>query len=147
MLANGITLNNRFSNATAQFDADGNMTGFFNGFSWTYYSYDAESRNMGAVGGPAYAYDGDGNRVAKTGSDAVHQWMMVVILGTSSKKPAAGELLWSDASFLLSEAASGKGNFGLGSASAAEAEELGKAWVGSGARACDRHPPAICDRV
>lgn len=35
---------------------------------------------------------------------------------------------------ILRDAASGKGNFGLGEATAAEAEELGNAWVGPGAR-------------
>jgi RHS repeat-associated protein len=36
---------------------------------------------------------------------------------------------------ILRDAASGKGNFGIGSATEAEAEALGKAWVGPGARA------------
>jgi hypothetical protein len=35
---------------------------------------------------------------------------------------------------ILRDAATGKGNFGLGEATASEAAELGKAWVGSGAR-------------
>lgn len=35
---------------------------------------------------------------------------------------------------ILRDAAKGKGNFGLGSGSRAEADKLGKAWVGDGAR-------------
>ena len=35
---------------------------------------------------------------------------------------------------ILRDAAKGKGNFGLGSATRAEADRLGKAWVGPGAR-------------
>src|SRR5437879_49599 len=35
---------------------------------------------------------------------------------------------------ILREAAAGKGNFGLGAATAEEAAELGAAWVGDGAR-------------
>src|SRR5205807_1099820 len=35
---------------------------------------------------------------------------------------------------ILRQAAKGKGNFGLGTATAEEAETLGKAWVGDGAQ-------------
>jgi len=35
---------------------------------------------------------------------------------------------------ILRDAAKGKGNFGLGSGTRAEADKLGKAWVGDGAR-------------
>jgi RHS repeat-associated protein len=41
---------------------------------------------------------------------------------------------WADQSGMLRDAAAGKGNFGLGSATAGQAEELGKAWVGEGYR-------------
>jgi filamentous hemagglutinin len=37
-------------------------------------------------------------------------------------------------SAILREAAAGKGNFGIGSATAAEAAEAGEAWVGQGAK-------------
>jgi len=48
--------------------------------------------------------------------------------------PADAELGYmAKLSGILQEAAAGKGNFGLGEANAAEAAELGEAWVGSGA--------------
>jgi hypothetical protein len=39
-------------------------------------------------------------------------------------------LSWAEQSGILREAAAGKGNFGLGSASSADADVLGEAWVG-----------------
>jgi hypothetical protein len=41
---------------------------------------------------------------------------------------------WARQSGVLRSAAAGKGNFGLGSATADEAESLGRAWVGNGYR-------------
>jgi type VII secretion system ESX-1 substrate len=44
---------------------------------------------------------------------------------------AAAGMTDAEASGILRAAAAGKGNFGIGSATAAEAEELGRAWVGA----------------
>lgn len=41
---------------------------------------------------------------------------------------------WAELSGMLRSAASGKGNFGIGEATAEQAAEMGKAWVGDGAR-------------
>ena len=58
-------------------------------------------------------------------------------LGLAPYDPAAepgGGLSWAQESGILRSAAAGKGNFGLGSATAGETEALGRAWVGDGYR-------------
>jgi filamentous hemagglutinin len=45
---------------------------------------------------------------------------------------AKGGLTWAEQSGILRAAARGKGNFGVGSATAREADDLGRAWVGEG---------------
>jgi filamentous hemagglutinin len=43
------------------------------------------------------------------------------------------EMSWNEAAGMLQDAATGKGNFGIGSATAEDANALGKAWVGDDA--------------
>jgi filamentous hemagglutinin len=45
-----------------------------------------------------------------------------------------GRMSWAEQSGILRDAAGGKGNFGLGSATSSEAQDLGEAWVGNGYR-------------
>jgi hypothetical protein len=56
-----------------------------------------------------------------------------VFAADSSFVAAAEEgLTWAEQSGILRDAAEGTGNFGLGSATASEADALGRAWVGEG---------------
>ncbi len=62
-----VGVDNRFS-GTNRYDAAGNMT------QLGAYTYDAENRLL-TGGGETYTYDGDGNRVAKSGTVSMLYWL------------------------------------------------------------------------
>jgi RHS repeat-associated protein len=77
---------------------------------------------------------------AQEGLNAVPAWALGGALGEALAiargfgAGAKGGLSTAEMSGILRDAASGKGNLGIGKASAAESEALGKAWVGEGYR-------------
>ena len=66
-LSEAVGVNNRFT-GTNRYDAAGNMT------QYGAYTYDAENR-LKTGGGATYTYDGDGNRVAKSGAASLLYWL------------------------------------------------------------------------
>lgn len=108
-----------------------------------------------AAASPTYNYDGAGNVVgsmqlgAAAATTSIANARIDATLGgrettraqrtsTSSIAPRraakAGEegLTWAEKSGILRDAAAGKGNYGLGSATSSEADALGRDWVGEG---------------
>ena len=65
-LSEAVGVDNRFTGSN-RYDAAGNMT------QYSAYTYDAESR-LKTGGGATYTYDGDGSRVAKSGSSSMLYW-------------------------------------------------------------------------
>ena len=69
---------------------------------------------------------------AKAGAEAGLFGSPGLGIGLTIERVGAGVLSTAEMSGILREAAAGKGNFGLGKVSAAEADTLGRAWVGEG---------------
>jgi len=97
---------------------------------------------LGAVPAPQAPVPADGGNITETaagGGSNIHGGGGGGLPPTSNAGACEpqdnnGFFPWAEQSGILRDAAAGKGNFGLGSATAADAEALGQAWVGENFR-------------
>ncbi|WP_344808533.1 RHS repeat-associated core domain-containing protein, partial [Allohahella marinimesophila] len=134
------------NNPYAYVDPDGrNAVALFGGVlveSWNFVS-GQETHFDNLLGAAIDGYDGEGQGFAAAAiEDALSFIPAGAIIGTASRvtklvqgtKAAKGGDELAEMSGMLRDAAKGKGNFNIGSGTREQADAMGAAWVGSGAK-------------